>query len=52
MFSFQLDYDQQHNNLLGLRIAPGVKDINHAQFVDDTLLMGEASMQTTRKFKT
>jgi hypothetical protein len=52
VFRFQLDYDQQHNNLLGLRIAPGVKGINHAQFADDTLLMGGTSMQTARKFKT
>jgi exonuclease III len=52
VLSFQLDYGQQHNNLLGLRIDPGVKDINHAQFVDDTLLLGGASVQTTRKFKT
>ena len=34
-----------------MRIALGVKDINHAQFADDTLLMGGASLQTTRKFK-
>jgi hypothetical protein len=40
-----------HNNLLGMRIAPGVKDINHAQFADDTLLMGGASMMTKNKFK-
>jgi hypothetical protein len=46
-----LDHCQTHNNLLGLRIAPGVKDINHAQFVDNTLLMGGESMQTTKKFK-
>jgi hypothetical protein len=51
VLSFQLDHCQTHNNLHGLRIAPGVKDINHAQFVDDTLLMGGASLQTTRKFK-
>jgi hypothetical protein len=40
-----------HNNLPGLRIAPGVKHINHAQFADDTQLMGGASMPTTKKFK-
>ena len=51
VFSFQLDHSQIHNNLLGLRIAPEVKDINHAQFADDTLLLGGASVQTTKKFK-
>jgi hypothetical protein len=51
VLSFQLDHNQTHNNLLGLRIAPGVKDINHAQFADDTLLLGGASVQTTKKFK-
>jgi len=51
VLSFQLEHSQSHNNLHGLRIAPGVKNINHAQFVDDTLLMGGASLHTTRKFK-
>jgi hypothetical protein len=30
VLSFQLDHCQSHNNLHGLRIALGVKDINHA----------------------
>jgi hypothetical protein len=47
VLSFQLDYGQLHNNLMGLRIAPGIKDINHAQFANDTLLLGGASVQTT-----
>jgi hypothetical protein len=51
VLSFQLEHCQNHNNLHGLRIAPGVKDINHAQFADDTLLMGGASLHTARKFK-
>jgi hypothetical protein len=51
ILSFQLHHSQTHNNLLGLRIAPGVKDINHAQFADDTMLLGGASMQTTKNFK-
>jgi len=34
-----------------LRITVGVKYINHAQFADGTLLMGGASVQTTKKFK-
>jgi hypothetical protein len=36
---------------MGLRITTGVKDINHTQFADDTLLLGGASVQTTRSFK-
>jgi len=51
VLSFQLDHCQTHKNLLGLRISQGVKDINRAQFADDTLLMGGESLQTTRKFK-
>jgi hypothetical protein len=51
MLSFQLDHCQLHNNLLDLRIALGVKYINHAQFADDTLLLGGESVQTTRNFK-
>jgi hypothetical protein len=44
VLSFQFDHNQTHNNLLSLRIAPGVKDINHAQVADDTLLLGGASV--------
>jgi hypothetical protein len=51
ILSFQLDHDQMHNNLLDLRITLGVKDINHAQFSYDMLLMGGASMHTKNKFK-
>jgi hypothetical protein len=40
VLSFQLDHAQIQNNILVLRIAPGVKYINHAQFADDTLLLG------------
>ena len=36
---------------MGLRIARGVRDINHAQFVDDSLLLGRASPTIARKFK-
>ena len=51
VLSFQLDHIQTPNNLFGLRIASRVKDINHAQFADDTLLFGGASVQTSKKFK-
>jgi hypothetical protein len=36
---------------MGIKIARGVKDINHAQFADDTLLLGWASTIIARKFK-
>lgn len=32
-------------------MAPNVKDINHAQFADDTLLLGGARILTARRFK-
>lgn len=51
MLSFQLDYCQQIQSLLGLRMDHKVKDINHAQFADDTLLLGGASINSARIFK-
>ena len=32
-------------------MAHNVKEINHAQFVDDTLLLGGASINSSRTFK-
>jgi len=32
-------------------MVSNVKDINHAQFVDDTLMLGGASVITARHFK-
>jgi len=32
-------------------MAQGVKNINHAQFVDDTILLGGTSTNSTRQFK-
>jgi hypothetical protein len=51
VLSFQLDYGQTHLYISGLQIATGVKDINHAQFAEDTLLLGGASTRTAKKFK-
>ena len=51
VLSLQLDYGKKKLNLSGLRITNGVKDINHAQFADDTLLLGGASPATAKKFK-
>ena len=36
---------------MGLHIARGVKEINHAQFADDTLLLGGVGTSSARKFK-
>lgn len=51
VLSFQLDYCQQICSLSGLRMVTNVKDINHAQFADDTLLLGGTSVLSTRNFK-
>eukprot|EP00253_Pinus_taeda_P004106 PITA_04106 len=51
VLSFQLDHNQQTQILSGLRIVHQVKDINHAQFADDTLLLGGASINSAKSFK-
>jgi hypothetical protein len=51
VLSFQLEHHQQTRSLPGLRIVSTVKDINHAQFADDTLLLGGANVRTARNFK-
>eukprot|EP00253_Pinus_taeda_P008172 PITA_08172 len=49
--SFYLQRKQQEQVIAGLCIARGVKSINHALFVDDTLLLGAATPHSTIKFK-
>jgi hypothetical protein len=49
--SFQLEHCYSQQELMGIQISRGVKDINHAQFVDDTLLLGGASTIIAHKFK-
>jgi len=44
VLSFYLDKKMMDQEITGLCIARGVKNINHALFVDDTLLLGAASM--------
>jgi len=51
VLSFQLEFCQQVQTLPGLRMVHNVKDINHAQFADDTLLLGGASINSARSFK-
>ena len=48
--SFQLDKSHLDQDLLRVQIVRGVKEINHAQFADDTLLLGGASIQITSLF--
>ena len=47
----QLEYARQDQELPSIRMARGSKDINHAQFADDTLLLGGASQIIARRFK-
>jgi hypothetical protein len=52
VLSFQLQSCLQNRVLPGIRVVPNVKDVSHAQFIDDTLLLGDANLKTTRNFKT
>ena len=51
VLSFQLNFCQEIHMLPGLRMANNVRDINHAQFADDTLLLGGASIHSAEHFK-
>ena len=51
MLSFQLNLSQEIHMLPGLKIVNNVRDINHAQFADDTLLLGGASVHSAEQFK-
>lgn len=51
VLSFQLDTCLQQKSLPGINIAPRVKNINHAQFADDTLLLRIASLRSANNFK-
>ena len=42
---------QNNNELRGLKIARGVKNANHSQFADDTILLGGASVIIAEIFK-
>jgi hypothetical protein len=48
----QLEKDRTSKVIPGIKIARGVKRINHSQFVDDTLLIGGASIVMAKRFKT
>jgi len=49
--SFRLEHARTHENLLGIRIVRGIKEVNHTQFADDTLLLGGATPYAAKKFK-
>eukprot|EP00253_Pinus_taeda_P003964 PITA_03964 len=51
-FSRALDYNRHMGLITGIKFGNGVKNINHSQFADDTLLMGGASNIIARHFKT
>jgi len=49
--SRKLEHEREIGNLPGLQISRGVNNLNHSQFVDDTLLLGGASTIIASKFK-
>ena len=48
--SIKLMVEKEAGFIPGIRIARGVDPINHGLFVDDTLLLGGASMKIARAF--
>jgi hypothetical protein len=48
----QLEKDRTSKAIPGIKITRGTKRINHSQFVDDTLLIGGASIIMAKRFKT
>eukprot|EP00253_Pinus_taeda_P033267 PITA_33267 len=51
-FSRALDHNRRVGLISGIKFGNGVKNINHSQFADDTLLIGGASTTIARRFKT
>eukprot|EP00253_Pinus_taeda_P008935 PITA_08935 len=50
-FSRALDHNRRVGLITGIKYGNGVKNINHSQFADDTLLIGGASNTIARRFK-
>jgi hypothetical protein len=46
-----LEHERRTGSIPGLKIARGVRRINHSQFVDDTLLLGGSSQIMASRFK-
>lgn len=51
-FSKALDYKRRTGLITGIKFENRVKNINHFQFADDTLLIGGASITIAHHFKT
>eukprot|EP00253_Pinus_taeda_P010145 PITA_10145 len=51
-FSSALEHNRRVGLISGIKFENGVKNINHSQFADDTLLIGGASTTIARRFKT
>jgi len=51
-FSRALDFSRRVCLITGIKFGDGVKNINHSQFADDTLLIGGASTTIAKHFKT
>ena len=49
--SKKLQQQQDIRELKGLKIARGVRAVNHAQFINDTILLGGASTIIAERFK-
>lgn len=47
----KLEQECENGNLLELQIARRVKNINHSQFANDTLILGGASTTIASRFK-
>ena len=51
ILSLQLEQARRDQELFGIRMARGTKDINHAQFSDDTIMLGGANQLISHRFK-
>ena len=49
-FSIKLDAEKKVATVPGIRIVKGIEPINHSLFVDDSLLMGRASIIISKAF--
>ena len=48
--SKKLDVEKKVGTVLGIRIVKGIEPINHSLFVDDSLLLGGASIIISKSF--
>ena len=51
LLSRRLNRLKDEGNIPGISFVMGVQSINHVQFVDETILMGNASTQIMRRLK-